>query len=383
MILFVLILVFLSLVYFVLSEMSLVASDEARLRSLALKSGGRYEVVRSIRSKPDIFFSTILVGINLATVLFSMLLTREVGVKMGMLLSTVIIALFGEIVVKSVAIVNPEFIASFVSPLIYPFYWLFYPLIFIVKGIGDGGLKLFGISRESREKITKEEMKVAAKEARIAGGIDEEQYRAMSSIYELSDKDVRDIMVPRVEIKAVEFNENKDNIIKILKETEVAKLPVYKGTIDNITGILFKKDIIFNGGEWNIIDKLRPVKFIHGEMNLEQVLSELLSDKNGCAIVIDEYGGTEGFVSTDDILFSIFERELEIKNMGEGSFIVSGDIRPQKLGIETDLDTLAGYIENKLQEIPAEGKKLKIEGMEMTVLDATDRKIKKVLIKKE
>lgn len=108
----------------------------------------------------------------------------------------------------------------------------------------------------------------------------------------------------------------------------------------------------------------------------------MLSDKNGCAIVIDEYGGTEGFVSIDDILFNIIGKDLEMVDREEGTFIVDGSISPDVLGIETEEDTIAGLIISELQEIPGEGRKLNIGNVEMTILDATERKIKKVLIKR-
>lgn len=383
MIILVLAIILLFIIYFEASEMSLVASSEARLSNLAHSRGGRYRIANKIRKRADIFFSTVLVGINLMTVLFAMLLTREIGITRGIIFSTLIIALVGEILIKSLAIINPESISAITAPPLIFFHWIFFPMIFFVKGVGDSILRLVGIKGESRENITKEEMKVAVIEAKAAGGIDVEQFSAMSSISKLSEMDVRYIMVPRLEIKAINYDERMDKIREVLKAVDVLKMPVYKGTIDNIIGVLFKEDIIGNDKKWKIEEKLRPIKYIHGDRALEEILPELLSDKNGCAIVIDEYGGTEGFVSTDDILFNIIGKDLEMEEREEGTFIVEGSINPDSLGIDTDEDTLAGYIIRKLQEIPDEGRKLTIDGMEMTILDATERKIKKVLIKKE
>jgi CBS domain containing-hemolysin-like protein len=113
------------------------------------------------------------------------------------------------------------------------------------------------------------------------------------------------------------------------------------------------------------------------------VLPELLRDRIGCAIIIDEYGGTEGFVSTDDVLFSIFESRIGAGEDEEGAFIVNGSLRPERIGIETEEDTLAGFIVRELEEIPKEGQKIKAKDMEITVLDADERRVKKVLIKRE
>ncbi|MEA1913118.1 MAG: hemolysin family protein [candidate division WOR-3 bacterium] len=371
------------LIYFEAVEMSLVSSDEAKLSNLARKIGGGYKIASNFRRRPDTFFSTVLVGINLTTVLFSMLLVREIGIVKGWIISLLFISLIGEVLVKSFAIINPEEVASRAAPLLFFFYWLFYPLNFLVRGLGDGILKAFRIEGASKEKITKEEMGIAIKEAKATGGIEREQYTALRAISNLSQTDVRDIMVPRIHIKVIDCDGKKEDIQKILKETQVSKLPVYKRTIDNIIGILFKEDIIGGVEKWEIYDKFRPIKFIHGDRSLEEVLPELLSDKNGCAIVIDEYGGSEGFVSIDDILFSIFEGELDLEEDEEGTFIVDGSIRPQSLNIDTNEDTLAGFIVRKLEEIPHEGQKLYSDGMEMIVLDATERRIKKVLIKRE
>ncbi len=380
MILITLSIIFLFLVYFVLAEISIVASDETRLERLAATKGGRYRHAKNVRRRPDILFTTVLAGINLTTVLFTILLKREVGFTMGLILSTLFISVFGEIVVKSLSLNNPEAIAAFVAtPLIF-FHWLLYPLILIIKLLGDGLLRICGFNCGENEKITKDEMSIAAREAKASGGIEPEQSTAMDAISRLSQTDVRDIMIPRVDIQAIEVNCNKKEIGHILKDSEVSRLPVYRENIDNIIGVLFVEDVIGRVENWKIEDKLRPIKFISGDRSLDEVLPELLQDRIGCAIVIDEYGGTEGFVSTDDILFSIFETHIGTE---EGAFIVNGSLRPKRLGINTEEDTLAGFIVRELEEIPREGQKIKAEGMEMTILDADERRVKKVLIKRE
>jgi putative hemolysin len=380
MILITLIVIFSFLVYFELAEMSIVASDETRLERLAATKGGKYRHARNVRRRSDILFSTTLAGINLATVLFTILLKREVGFTMGLILSTLLISVFGEIVVKSLSVDNPEAVAAVVAPPLIFFHWLLYPLILIIKLLGDGLLRIFGFKSGEKEKITKDEMSIATREAKASGGIEPEQLTAMDAITRLSQTDVRDVMVPRVEIQAIESESNKEEIDRVLREADVSRLPVYSGNIDNITGLLFKEDVIGRVENWKIEDKLRPIKFISGDRSLNEVLPELLQDRIGCAIVIDEYGGTEGFVSTDDILFSIFETYIGSE---EGVFIVNGNLRPKRLGIKTEEDTLAGFIVRKLEEIPKEGQKIKVEGMEMTVLDADERRVKKVLIKRE
>ena len=383
MIIIILSVIFLFLAYFVLAEISIVASDEARLARLATVNGGRYRIARSVRGRPDILFSTVLTGINLTTVLFTILLKREVGFTVGLILSTLFISVIGEIVVKSIGVTNPEKLASVVAPPLIFFHWLLYPLIFIIKLLGDGLLRIVGIKVEAREKITKEEMNIAAREAKASGGIEPEQSTAMNAITKLSQADVRDIMIPRVDIQAIEAGSNKKETDNILKDSEVSRLPVYRENIDNIIGVLFVEDVIGRVEKWAIEDKLRPIKFLCGDRSLDEVLSELLQDKIGCAIVIDEYGGTEGFVSTDDVLFSIFETQIGTEEDEEGVFIVNGNLRPERIGINTEEDTLAGFIVRELEEIPKEGQKIKSEGMEITVLDADERRVKKVLIKRE
>jgi len=380
MILIILFLIFLFLVYFELAEISIVASDEARLEQLSVKKGGRYRTATNIRKRSDILFSTVLAGINLSTVFFTVLLKREMGFMWGFILSTLFISVIGEIVVKSLAVDNPEAVAAVVAPPLIVFHWLLYPLIFIIKILGDGVLRIFGFKSGENEKITKSEMRIATREARTAGGIEPEQSNAMDAISRLSQTDVRDIMIPRMDIKAIDYEVNKSENDEILREADVSRLPVYIDDIDNIIGVLFKEDVIGRFEDWKIEDKLRPIKFIRGDRTLDEVLPELLQDKIGCAIVIDEYGGTEGFVSTDDVLFSIFETNIGTE---EGVFIVNGSMRPERLGINTEEDTLAGFIVRELEEIPKEGQKIKTGDIEITVLDADERRVKKILIKRE
>ncbi len=375
--------IFLILIYFVLAEISIVASDEARLEHLANTKAGRFRIARNVRRRPDILFSTVLAGINLTTVLFTILLKREVGFTLGLILSTLFISVIGEIVIKSLGVTNPEPLAAIVAPPLFLFYWLLYPLIFIIKVLGDGLLMILGFKGGEKEKITKDEMHIAAREANASGGIEPEQSTAMDAISKLSQTDVRDIMIPRVDIKAIEYNSNRKEIDRSLKSADISRLPVYRENIDNIIGVLFIEDVIGRVEKWKIEDKLRPIKFISGDRSLDEILPELLQDKRGCAIIIDEYGGTEGFVSTDDILFSIFESQIGTEENEEGTFIVNGSLRPERIGIDTEEDTLAGFIVRELQEIPKEGQKLKTDGMEITILDADERRVKKVLIKRE
>jgi putative hemolysin len=375
--------IFLFIVYFALAEISIVSSDEARLESLAISKGSRYKAARNIRKRPDILFTTVLAGINLTTVLFTILLKREVGFVMGLILSTFFISVIGEIAVKSLAVNNPEPIAALVAPFLYFFHWLLFPIILVIKFLGDGFLTLFGFRRDKQEKITKKEMIIAVREARASGGIEPEQFNAIDAIAKFSKTNLRDIMIPRVDIMAIEKNKEKKEIDKILEESDVSRLPVYRENIDNIIGVLFKEDIISGVEKWRIEDKLRPIKFIGGDRKLDEILPELLRDRIGCAIVIDEYGGTEGFVSTDDVLFSLFESQIDEGEEGKGVFIVNGKIRPERIGITTEEDTLAGFIVRELEEIPKEGQKIRKEGIEMTILDADERKVKKVLVKRE
>lgn len=379
----ILIVIFLFIVYFALAEISIVSSDEARLEHLAISKGKRYKAARNLRRRPDILFPTVLAGINLATVLFTVLLKREVGFAMGLILSTLFISVIGEITVKSIAVNNPEPIAATVAPFLFFFHWILFPIILVIKFLGDGLLIVFGFKRDKQEKITKNEMIIAVREANASGGIEQEQLNAIDAIAKFSQTNVRDIMIPRVDIMAIEANNNRREIDKILREADVSRLPVYRKNIDNIIGVLFKEDVIGGVENWKIEDKLRPIKFIGGDRKLNGVLPELLRDKIGCAIVIDEYGGTEGFVSTDDVLFSLFESQIGEGGDEEGVFIVSGKIRPERIGIKTEEDTLAGFIVRELEEIPKEGQKIKTEGIEMTVLDADERKVKKVLVKRE
>ncbi|MBN1694819.1 HlyC/CorC family transporter [candidate division WOR-3 bacterium] len=371
------------MIYFVLAEISIVASDEARIERLAYSKGGGYRIVRNVRRRPDILFSTVLAGINLTTVLFTILLKREVGFMMGIILSTLFISVVGEIAVKSLGVNNPEAIAKVVAPPLIFFHWLLYPIILMIKLLGDGFLRIFGFKAGEMEKTTKHEMVIAVRESKVSGGIEPEQYTAMDAISKLSQTDVRDIMIPRVDIKAVEAGSSKKELYNILKDSEVSRFPVYRESIDNIIGVLFVEDVIGRVEKWKIEDKLRPIKFLSGDRSLDAVLPELLRDRIGCAIIIDEYGGTEGFVSTDDVLFSIFESQIGAGEGEEGAFIVNGNLRPERIGIETEEDTLAGFIVRELEEIPKEGQKIKTEGMEITVLDADERRVKKVLIKRE
>lgn len=360
--------------FFSASETAFSTFSRSKMKTEAEDGGKKAKLVLKLSDAYDKLLSTILVGNNivnilatsLATILFTHLLGEELGVTVSTVVMTLMVLLFGEITPKTLAkklsyALSKKFagalraISIILTPLTYIFN-LWQSLV--LKFVRDG----------DDQSVTEEEIITVVEEAAIGGEIDEQESELIKNVIKFSDIEVNDILTPRVDVVAVEKGWDRQQIAEVFSQSEFSRLPVYEETVDSIIGILYQKDFY---GEPNepIFKLVRPVKSIFASMKISKLLKYFQETKCHMVVVTDEYGGTKGIVTLEDVLESLVgeiydehdEVVEEIVEIGENKYRIMGSTPIDKfyelVGLEeeeadSDITTLSGFVAHNLGEIP-------------------------------
>jgi len=361
------------------AEISFVSSNKYVLKRLREKHK-IYELVDNLVEHPEIYFPVILTGINLSIVIFSVIASFKGNIISSSIVSTIFILIFGEIIPKIVTLKKPEFFASIYAIPIKFLYYPFYPIIFIMKMFSHWLLRFLNIE-ESDKDITKSEIELILRKNFEDKILKKEEYIFLKKIISLSVRKVQDIMIPRTKIVAIDIREGVEGLFKLYCEKRFTKIPVYKENIDNIIGIVNVRDA-FKKKDKKLEDLIMPALFISEEKTCDEVLIELLKEPNKTAIIVDEYGGTAGFVKLDDLFINFVSETIVEEKHTKGTYILKGDAKLNLLGIDTE-ETVSGYLIKHLKRIPEEGEEFNIEEYIFKIIDATDREIRKVMVVKK
>lgn len=397
------------------TETAYTCTSRIRLKSLA--SGGNRraaKVLNLCENSYDKLLSTILIGnniVNLSASTISALLFAKI--LLGSRLNpsvvstaaiTVVVLIFGEITPKYIGKFCAEKFAMAVYPFISALIFLFYPLNIIFSGWKKLIVKIFRFKAE--DVITEEEIITMVEEAEEDGTIKKEETNLIRSVIEFDDLDAKDILVPRVNICAVEESSSIEEIRQKFEESGFSRLPVYKDSIDTITGIIHEKDFFkafqtdAEKSNGTLIKSIMQKPFFAVETTkISLLLRKMQKERSHMAVVIDEYGGTSGLVTMEDILEELVgeiydEHDSEnsgacIKPCGENSFIVSGETSVSKMMKYFDLDedettgsnTVSGWITEKLGDFPEEGRKLDWQDkIKIEVLETEKNTIRRVKV---
>jgi len=296
--------------YFSATETAFSSLNKTRLKALAEKGSARAELTYRLSENYDKLISTILIGNNIVnilvasigTILFVKLLhDSDLGATVSTIVVTIIVLIFGEITPKSIAKDFPERFAMFSSPIIRGFIVLLTPLNFLFslwkKMVG----KLFKNSDE--EKMSQEELLLLVEEVQQEGAIDDDEGDLLRNAIEFTDRNAEDILTHRVDLAAVEVNDSKEEIAKVFFETRFSRLPVYEESIDKVLGIIHLKDFFTPEGITSqpITEIITEPLYIQKSVKIDDLLKLLQQNKTHLAIVVDEYGGTVGIVTMEDI----------------------------------------------------------------------------------
>ncbi|MBE6876851.1 MAG: HlyC/CorC family transporter [Ruminococcus sp.] len=389
--------------YFSATETAFNSVSRVRLRNKAEDGNKKAELVLKLSENYDELLSTILIGNNIVNILCSSLATllfvrllhdNDLGATVSTVVMTVILLIFGEISPKTIAKESPEAIAMFSAPFLNLLIHILTPFSFVFKQWQNLLSKIFKSSEESG--ITEQELLTIVDEAEQGGGIDKDESELIRSAIEFNELEVRDIFTPRIDIEAIPSDISKEDTAKVFSESGYSRLPVYEGTIDNITGILYHKDF-FNiafRSKTNISEIVKPAIFVPKSKKISDLRKELQEQQLHIAVVMDEFGCTVGLVTLEDILEELVgeiwdehdEIVREISKVGENTFVVSGKANVEKvfevLDVESEFEamTVSGWVMEVLEKIPSQDDTFESDGLKVRVMKMSGKRIEQVEI---
>jgi putative hemolysin len=410
--------------YFSASEIALISLRKSRVRHL-VKSGDRAaRRVQGLQEEPERFLATVQIGVTLVGTLASAIggviaierikpIFAEVPVDfiskaaepiaVGLVVSciTYVTLVAGELVPKSVAIRYSEQIAFFTAVPIDALSRIFRPVLRVLNVSNNIILGLFKIPAEHEPVLVSEdEVKYLIREGRKSGVFEPSEEDLIHSVFKFTDTVVREVMVPRIDIVAVEAGSGLDAILRMMNEKGFSRLPVYAGAIDNVTGVVYLKDILalhMRNQPFVLDEALRKPYVVPPNKKVSVLLKEMRERRIHLALVGDEYGGIDGLVTMEDLIEEIVgdirdeqEKDLrEIDEVASNRYIVDGktDIGKlnEKLGIklpEVDFETVGGFVLGLFGRLPAEGDQVRYENLMFTVLRLRKNRISRIRILK-
>ena len=394
--------------YFSATETAFSSLNRIRIKNLAERGDKKAKLVLDLLENFDSLLSTILIGNNIvniacasvATMLFVKWLGEEQGPSVSTIVVTIVVLIFGEVSPKSIAKENPEKFAMFAAPFLNLLVILLTPFNFLFMQWKKLLSKMF--HTESDHSMTEEELLTIVEEAEQEGRIDEQESSLIRSAIEFSEQEAIDILTPRIDIVGVPSDATKEEIAAVFAETNYSRLPVYKETMDHIVGIIYQKDfynVVYDKGG-KIENIIRPALYITESKKIGELLQELQHKKSHIAIVLDEYGGTTGIVTLEDILEELVgeiwdehdEVINEIEKISDTEYIVHGSTNLEDLfealdmGREIDEEveemevvTVSGWVmEEVLERIPSKGDVGTWQNLEVTVLEMDENRVEKI-----
>lgn len=396
-ILFLIVLILLS-AYFSASETAFSSYNKARMKNDAEDGDKRAKKVLKLSDNYEKLISTILIGNNIvnivatsiSTLLFvSLIKNGDLAVTVSTVIMTVTVLIFGEITPKTIAKKAPERLAKRFSKPLSAVLTLLTPLTAIFNVWQSFVLKV--LKAEDESGVTEEEIITVVEEAAIGGEIDEQESELIKNVIKFSDLDVNDILTPRVDMAAVEISWDRQRIAEVFSETEFSRLPVYEESLDKIVGILYQKDF-YNDSSLPVSQLIKPVKFIFSSMKISRLLKLFQETKCHMVVVNDEYGGTEGIVTLEDVLESLVgeiydehdEVVEDIVQISENTYRALGSTAMDKLyelfdlqevPEDSDITTLSGFAAHQLEKIPEEGDSFEYENLNITITKTDSNRV--------
>ncbi len=408
--------------FFAAAEMAFVSLNDAKISVKAREGDKKYKKIEKMLKSPSKFLATIQIGITLAGFLSSAFasdvfaselakvlfnLTHAFSVTVWQNISIVVITIilsyftliFGELVPKRIAMENAEKFSKFSISIISVLAKIMSPFVKFLTWSTDVVSKLFGVKKESEETVTEEEIRMMVDVGQEKGTINDDEKEMINNVFELNDKEVSEIMIHRTEMFALEDTMSVSDVSKKLIEGEYrySRIPVYNEDIDNIEGILYIKELLRANSNVKIKKLLKDTLFIPESKRINEVFKEMQKNKIHMAIVVDEYGGTAGVVTMEDILEEIVGDiydeydpvEEKYEKIDENTYIVDGQMSIldfEKLigvkNIDTEYDTVSGYLMELMDRVPSEEENHVIETDKLVfkIEEFDDRRISKVKV---
>ena len=390
-----------------MSETALMSISKIRTRHLVEEGVKGAKGLQKLVNDPNKLLGAVLIGNNIvniasseiATTIATGLLGAGSGVAIATGVMTVLVLIFGEITPKSLAKQNSEKISLKVAKPISIVVVVLKPLIAVFTGVSSVFIKLFGGDPKASEPfITQEELKTMVGVSEEEGVLEDVEKEMIFNVFDFVDAQVKDVMIQRVDIVAINKDSSYKEILEIIRKEQFSRIPIYDDTIDNIVGVLNVKDLIVqekNNLQFNVLDYAREPFYTFEFKKIKEVLNEMKKTRNHMAIVLDEYGGTVGIITIEDLIEEIVgdiedeydEHNEMIKVVKEDEYIVDGSAKlddiSDLIGVNMEseeLDSVGGLIIEELGRIPEEHEEVVIDNIKFVVEEVEKNRIKKVRI---
>lgn len=397
-------------------EIAFVQSSKVRMEIDAARGGLVDRIIKGFSRHEDMFISTLLVGNNVVLVIYGIALSALINPILinwfdgnealvlicNTVFSTGVILLLGEFLPKTTFRINPNFMLRLLALPTFLIYLALYPVSWLVSAISKGLMKLFGLHSEEEEgqKLTMDELDDYIQRSigdRRGEETVENEVKIFRKAIDFKDTDISECMIPRNEIVAVPLKDTtREQLVKVFIDTGLSKVVVYREDIDDVAGYIHVSELFNSSSDWR--RKLKPVIFTPETMLANRMMRRMMSEKRTLAIVVDEFGGTAGLVSLEDIVEEIFGeiedehdiRKLVARKLPDGGYEFSGRIEVSALNEDFGLDikeseeyhTLSGYILESLQELPSQGDTFEIGDLRFTIEKMATARIELVKIEK-
>ena len=389
--------------FFSATETAFSSYNRTRVKTLAEKGKKRAKLVLHLSENYDKLISTILIGNNLVNIAIASLGTvlfvhyyGDIGATISTAVVTVTVLIFGEISPKSISKDFPESFSMFSAPIIRLLIWIFLPLNLLFS-LWKKFLTLFFKPKDD-DKMSQEELLMLVEEVQQDGSIDKEEGNLLKNAIEFSERKAEDILTHRVDLEAFPKDTPKEEIAKKFSDTKFSRLLVYEDSVDNIVGIVNQKDFYTENGitERSLDEILTPPLFIHQTEKISDLLRILQKNKSHIAVVLDEYGGTLGIVTMEDILEElvgeIWDEHDDVVELfreeADGSVLVDCSADPEdffkrfSVDAATDSTTLAGWVSEMLDKVPQEGDTFEAFGLSVRVEQADAHRVLSVRVQR-
>lgn len=389
--------------YFSASETAFSSLNKTRMKTMAEKGNDRAKAALALAENYDQLISTILIGNNIVNILASSLATlvfvglyQDAGATISTVVITLVVLLFGEITPKSIAKETPEKFAMFSAPLLRVMILILKPLNFFFSSWKHMVAKLFNV--EADNTISQEELLMFVDEVEQEGTIDSDAGQLLRNAIEFTDREATDILTHRVDLVAVPVETSKEELAKVFAESMFSRVLVYEGNIDNIIGVVHQKDFYTGDG---ITDKplnevMSSVLFVPKSERISQLLRLLQTTKSHVAVVVDEYGGTYGIVTMEDILEELVgeiwdehdEVVENIRKLDENVYEVDAALDledfAERFGmkIESTMVSVSGWLMEQLGKLPEVGDSLTEGDWNISVTAVENHRVTSIMVKK-
>lgn len=400
-------------------EIALVSARKSRMEQLADRGNGNAKKVMSLIEKPEIFLSTVQVGITLVAILTGLYSGERFGADLEKLFSnsdflkpyaatiskTIIVVivtyfsiLFGELVPKKLAIIHSERIALASAPAMLFLSRATFPIIWSLNKIAALIFRLFNIRNTSQSSVTEEEIKALVSESAESGEIDEKEQEIIERVFHLGDRSITSLMTHRSDIIWIDLNGTMADLLVKMQPAPHSVYALCDGNIDEIKGIIQLKDVILADRTTELKNFIRPAVFVPENISPYQMMEKFRQTKVHSAFIVDEYGTLQGMITLNDILEAIVgdlpevgDDDYEITERKDGSFLIDAQLpfydflakfdKENWMDDEQEFDTLGGFIIHHLERIPVTGDTFEWRLFSFEIVDMDGARIDKILVK--